>query len=139
MVENSSHPNKQASAQGSNVPISTLTHTLEKEEIVQYSPRKTFEVTYDQLRTIQPITHHFSRALGLLHVANILPHKPVEKETTPSDVLISSMEDLVITTLEELVEPTKNQGELQPVEENPENEGEDFSFVERRILIITQI
>jgi len=71
------------------------------------------------------------RALGLLPIVTILPHKLVKKETTPSSILVSLVEYLVITTLEELVDPierTKHQGELPPVEENLDSEGEDFQF-----------
>lgn len=131
MVDNSPHFNKQTYVQGSNIPISTPIHTPEREENSHPSLGQVFEVTYYHIQRTQPITLQFVRPLNLLLVVVIPPHKLVRKETTPSGLLVSSVDYLVITTLEDLVDPTERknqQGELTPVEENLGSEGEDFQF-----------
>jgi len=56
MAEKSPHPNKQAFTQGIIVGISTPNHTPKNEETIYSSLGKSFEVTYDKLWTIRPIT-----------------------------------------------------------------------------------
>lgn len=129
MADSSPNPNNSSFVQSSNAPSSIPTHTLEVGGSSHPGPKQEqdFEVTYNQLQKLQPTTHQFSRALGLLLISSSLPRNPRKKETTCIGVLVSSMEDLVISTLEELadsLEEIVQQGELPPIEEGLEgNEG----------------
>lgn len=131
MVDSSPHPNKETFVLGNNGPISTPTHIPKIGESSHLILEQDFEVTYDQLQTTWPITHQFARALGFLPVIVILLHKSMKKETTRHNILISLVEDLVIKTLEELVDPTKrarHQGDLPPIEEDLEGDGGGYSI-----------
>lgn len=47
------------------------------------------------------------KVIDLLPVANNIPHHPKKKETTRTSVLVTTMEDFVVPTLEELEESSE--------------------------------
>jgi len=104
MVDNSTHPHHTSSEHGNNIPNTSLTHIPKIDGSSQLSPKLTCEVTYENIQAIRPITHWFSKAIGLIPGAQNLPHFMNRQETTPTDIVVSTMEYLAFSTLEELEE-----------------------------------
>lgn len=75
MDHHSSHSHQEPSFQGSNFLIPTPTYIIEKEESSPHGIKCAYKFIYDQHEEIHPISHQFTRALGLLPTTSILPHK----------------------------------------------------------------
>lgn len=74
-----------------------------------------YKVTYEKLQELWPITRLFAKAIGLLPVSHNLLHHSKKKETTHISVLVTSLEDLVFSTLEELVKSSENIVQKEPL------------------------
>lgn len=86
MVDNSSHPNHSVYGQGSNIPSNIHTPIPAVGGSSQPGPKLAYEVTYEQLQAVQPITCRFAKAISVLHIAHNLPRHPKKKETTCNSV-----------------------------------------------------
>jgi len=104
MVDNSTHPNHSSSGKGSNILATIPAPIPEVGGSSKPHLELAYDVIYEQLYEIWPITHQIAKATGLLPVTHNLLHHPKRKETTRNGVLVAPMEDLVFDTLEELKE-----------------------------------
>jgi len=76
-------------------------------KVGNYSQPRTaqpYEVSYDQIRAIRPITQKFARAIGLIPGIETLPY--FLKKTT--GIVVSTVEELVIAALEEFADSEEN-------------------------------
>ena len=102
----------QPSSQGSNSHSLSTTH----DSAVGYSspPRTEHEISYQQLRSIRPITHQFKKVVRLIPGIQHLPYALRKAKTTPTGVVVSLVEEVVLATLKVLAEVVEN-GKEPPV------------------------
>lgn len=74
-------------------------------------PRLECEISYDQLPAIRPITHQFTKVVGLIPGVIILPYSPNKNKTTSIGIVVSSVEEVVLATLEELADSMEREEE----------------------------
>lgn len=99
----------QPSSQGSN------SHSLSptRDSAVGYSspPNIEHEIPYQHLLSVCPITHQFAKAVGLIPGIQHLPYASRKPKATPTEVVVSSMEEVVLSTVEGLAEAIEDGGE----------------------------
>jgi len=88
---------------------------LEGGQLVLYgyfSPLRTeHEIPYHHLCSIRPITHQFAKVVRLILGIQHLPYASRKPKSTPTRVIVSSMEEVVLTTLEGLEESIEDREE----------------------------
>lgn len=93
-------PTHQSFGQGSNL------HSLSPMRdfaVGHFSPPKTKqEIPYQHLRSVHPITCKFTKFVGLIPRIQHLPYTSRKPKTTPTRVVVSSLEEVVLATLEGL-------------------------------------
>ena len=102
----------QPSSQGSNSHSLSPTH----DSTFGYSslPKIEHEILYHQLHSIRPITRQLVKEFGLILGIQHLPYTSRKPKFTPTGVVVSSVEEAILTTIEALTEAIKY-GEEPPV------------------------
>jgi len=102
-------PTNKSSGQGSNFHSPSPTH----DSVVGYSspPRIKHEISYQHLRPICPITHQFAKAVKLILGIQHLPYASRKPKITLTWVVVSSVEEVVLSTLEGLLEVVEDKEE----------------------------
>ena len=100
----------QPSGQGNNL------HPLSHDSAGGYSspPRIEHEISNQNLRSICPITRQFAKVVRRIPRVQYLPHTSKKTNTTPTGVVVSSVEEAVLATLEGLEEAIED-GEEPPI------------------------
>ena len=90
----------QPSGQGNN----SYSLSPTRDSVASYSslPRIEHEIPYQHIRYIHPITHHFVKAVRLIPSIQHLPYASRKPKATPTGVVVSSVEEAVLATLEGL-------------------------------------
>lgn len=108
MADNSTNLHRNSSGQGNNIPNTSPTHIPEVHRSSQPDHGKTCEISYEHIRAIHPTTCCFEKAIGLILGVQNLCYFLKKNATIPTGIVVSIVEDLVLTTLEELSETTEN-------------------------------
>ena len=95
----STHP---SSGQGNNTySLSPMRNS----EVGHFSPpRPKLEIPYQHVWFVYPITCKFTKVIGLIPRVYTLSYSQRKQKTTPTRVVVSSVEEAIFATLEELVE-----------------------------------
>lgn len=102
MADKLTHPNPTSFDQGNNIPCTSPTHIPKFGDSSQPSLGQPYKISCDQIWAIFPIPCKFVRAIGLIPKLHNLLHFPKKNLTTPIGIVVSTVEDLVLATLEEL-------------------------------------
>lgn len=99
----------QSSGKVTNLHSLSPTHDSE----IGYSspPRCEHEILYQHLHSICIITHHFAKAIRLIPGIKDLPYASRNPNTITTGIVVSSMEEVVLATLEGLEEAVENREE----------------------------
>ena len=109
MVECPLDPMYPSSGQGSNT--NSLSSTRNSEVGYSSPPRPKQEISYHHIRSVRPITRQFAKAVGLIPGVHNLPSSQRKQKTIPTRVVVSSVEEVILATLEELAEVVENEEE----------------------------
>jgi len=88
--------------QGSNDRYTSPIHAFEVGDSSQ--PRPECEIPYDQLRVVHPITRQFTKSIRLIPGVISLPYSRKKNKTTSIGIVVSTLEEAVLCTLEELAD-----------------------------------
>jgi len=64
------------------------------------------------MHVVRPITYQFSNFFGPILDAHTLPSSQRKQKATPTWVVVSYVEEVILATLEEMVEVVENEEEL---------------------------
>ena len=81
---------------------------------------------YTQIQTIHPITRQFAKVVGLIPGVISLPYSPKKNKTTSIWIVVSSVEYMVLSSLEESTNFVEKE-EDPPLYHSGEN-GKNLSF-----------
>lgn len=127
MADNSTHPHHTSSRQGNNIPNTYPTYILEVGGSSQLDAEQTCKVSYENSGAIRPVTYLFAKDIRLIPGEHNLPYFLKKKETTPTRIVVSTVEYLVFSTPEELAEFIDN---IERPEQPPSyNEGDEGKIV----------
>lgn len=107
MVDNATGPIIPSFGQVNSDHSTSPTHDFEFGDSSQ--PRPECEIPYDQLRVILPITRQFTKVVGLILGATSIPYSLKKNKTTSMRIVVSTLEDMVLETLEEFTDSMENQ------------------------------
>ena len=88
-------------------------HSLSHDSAIGYSspPKIEHEISYQHLRCVHPVAHQFAKAVALIPGVQHLPHTSRKPKATPIGVVVSSVEEAVLATLEGLEEAIEDREE----------------------------
>lgn len=93
-------PTHPSYGQGSNTHSLSPTCNFEVGDFLPFRPER--EIMYQHIRVVCPITHQFSKSIGMIPRVYTLPYLQRKKKTTPTGVIVSFVEEAIFTTLQEL-------------------------------------
>lgn len=95
--------------QGKNVHSTFPTRAFEVGDSSQLRPKR--EISYTQIQVIHPITRQFTKVGRLIDRVISLPYSPKKNKTTSTWIVVSSVEYMVLSTLEELANSMEKEEE----------------------------
>ena len=113
MADNLTHPHHASFGQCNNIPNTSSIHILEVGGSSQLGLEQNCEISYEHILAIPPITCKFTKDIRLILGVHNLPYFPKKNVTTPTRIVVSTVEDLFLTTLEELVETAGSAEKLE--------------------------
>lgn len=108
MVDNPIDLNISFYSEGKNIHCTSPTRISKVCDSSQPKPEWTCEIPYIQIQAICPIACQFAKFVGLISGVLSLPYSLKKNKTTPTGIVISTLEYFFLSTLQELVDSVEN-------------------------------